>query len=110
MSEAGAHIKILILDLLDVGKEFANVSGLERKVLVVAEDVLFSQGLWRRSLLLPLALRNSSRFLLEGLVEIGNDRFDLIAEKVLLAFIAHELDSDDFAQVTHQGSLVVDCL
>ena len=70
----------MILDLLDVGKEFANVSGLERKVLVVAEDVLFSQGLWCRSLLLPLALRSGSRLLLEGLVEIGNDGLDLIAE------------------------------
>ena len=109
LSEAGAHISVLILDLLDVGKEFANVSGLERKVLVVAEDVLFSQGLWCRSLLLPLALRSGSRFLLEGLVEIGNDGFDLIAEQVLLALVALELDSNDLAQVTHQGSLVVDC-
>ena len=80
MSEAGSHIQVLILDLLDVGKELANVSGLEGKVLVVTEDVLFGQGLWRRSLLLPLALRSGSRFLLEGLVEIGNDGLDLIAE------------------------------
>ena len=110
MSEAGAHIEVLILDLLDVGKELADVAGLEGKVLVVAEDVLFSQGLWRRGLLLPLALLSGSRLLLEGLVEIGDDGFNLIAEEVLLALIAHKLDSDDPAQVAHQGSLVVDCL
>ena len=48
LSEAGANVGVISLDLLHIGEKLSNVLSLEWQVLVVSQDVLFGQGsnLW----------------------------------------------------------------
>ena len=48
LSEAGANVGVISLDLLHIGEKLSNVLSLEWQVLVVTQDVLFGQGsnLW----------------------------------------------------------------
>ena len=45
---------------------------------------------------------------MSSVVEVGNDWFDLVAEQVLFALVSHELNAEDFAQVTHERRFIVD--
>ena len=44
LKKACPHIRMQVSDLLDISVEFANVTCLERQVLVVRQDSLFCQG------------------------------------------------------------------
>ena len=96
----------MTLDLLDISEKLADVLGLEGQILVVAQDVLLAQCL-SLGLSLSLVLLASILFLLDGFVKECNDRLDLVAKEVLLAFIGNKLDTNNFAKITEQSSLVV---
>ena len=61
-------------------------------------------------MLLSFVLLGLRDFLLQLVVKEGNNRLDFVPEKDVLFFVTQELNSDDLAKLSHEGSLAVDCL
>ena len=109
LGEAGTHIRVLVLDLLDVSEELADVTRLEWHVLVVSEHVLLGES-YKGGSLLALVLLLGVGLVLECFVKVGNNGLNLVAKEVLLVLVNQELHSEHLAQVAHQSCLVVDSL
>lgn len=105
LGDPRAHVHILRLNLLYVCEEFADVSGLEGQVFVVGEDVLLTQSLLNHRLLLLLVHLVLGDFLLQLLVQVRDNRLDLVSKEKLLLFITRKLDADNLAEVTSNRGL-----
>ena len=105
-NEHSFHVCVGSLDFLDNSKHLRDVIRLERKVLVVVEDVFSSQIGW--SFILLLAGLIDGKLILLDLIVVSKGLLDRVAEdEFALAFIV-ELDSNTLANVSQKGCLVVD--
>ena len=109
MGQVGSQVRILELHLLDIRKELANVTWLERHILIIAKNILLRQHLTLLWLirLLSLVLIFCCHLVLGLFVKVGDDRFDLVAEQVFFALVDRKLDAKGLTQIAHQRGFIM---
>lgn len=105
LGKTAFNISMLVLDHFDISEQFVDVFCLEGQVFVITQNFLFGQS--RHDYLLLFVLIRRCSFLLQSLVNAGDNWLNFVAKEKLSGLIQSDLNTDSFAKLAQQGSLVV---